>query len=434
MSEPEEVEVELVENVVDSIVDETMALAPIGADNAASAAPITANLQNLISMGLVVPIATPEDIRAAFSIQQKLIANILDEHDYLYVVPYTADGNKQRRYITTDRKSAIQFAKGYELPLSAVRAAPKKSGIQKLAAALGISARRVMNGGLPTEPASDYAWVEYEARHDKTGRTASGVGFCNMKERNGTAHEVIATADTRGYNRSVLRLAGFGDTSADDIVGTTTPQNVQLTSDPSELKDAPPRLPITENRVLYAARIWAEEICRRPAGERFQDFNSQVEDRWKLFRARARRGDLAAAKHLGKMGISWEGEAQDTAAHQTFQVEKSPVDWEAIMPQLQQQSGGGAAPATTAAPVADAPMAQPGAASVTDVKQAAAPGLIVSKAQAQKLSERLLGKFGGDKEKCRGWLKDKFNVGSSRDVPTAIYENVMAAIDAIPSS
>ena len=433
MSEPEEVEVELVENVVDPIVDETMALAPIGADNAAAGAPITTSLQNLISMGLVVPIATPEDIRAAFSIQQKLIANILDEHDYLYVVPYTADGNKPRRYITTDRSSAIQFAKGYELPVSAIRAAPKKSGIQKLAAALGISARRVMSGGLPNEPASDYAWVEYEARHDKTGRTASGMGFCNAKERSGTAHEVIATADTRGYNRSVLRLAGFGDTSADDIVGTAPPQNLQITSDSSELKDAPPRPALSENRVMTAARIWAEEICRRPAGERFQEFNGQVEDRWRLFRARARRGDFAAAKHLGKMGISWEGEAQDTAAHQVFQVEKSPVAWEAIMPGVQAQNAPAPAATTSAAP-ADAPMAQPGTASVSDVKQAAVPaqGLVISKAQAQKLSEKLLAKLGDDKDKCRGWLKEKFNVGSSKDVPTSVYENVMAAIDAIP--
>ena len=59
---------------------------------------------------------------------------------------------------------------------------------------------------------------------------------CDSSERNGkiSKHHIITTADTRGYNRAVMRLSGFGEASADEIIAGA-----------SEGQELPDRVPVT---------------------------------------------------------------------------------------------------------------------------------------------------------------------------------------------
>src|SRR5262249_11884265 len=103
------------------------------------------------------------------------------------------------------------------------RGHPKKSGVVKLAGALGIIAKRTSQQGLPQDPRADYASVVYEATYaQRPEHTAEGIGMCDGSERSRmTKHEIASTADTRAYNRAVLRLAGFSDVSAEEVIAAS---------------------------------------------------------------------------------------------------------------------------------------------------------------------------------------------------------------------
>lgn len=405
----------------------------------------------LEGLGVILPIATPSQLRQVFAEKQKLYAAILDESDYIYSVSYTENG-RQRQQIYARKADAVKAASAYGTD---VRASPKKSGIVKLAAALGIQSQRTAVRGLPDDPNARYSYVVYEATHARTGRKEEGVGWCDMSERGGriSVHDVIATADTRAYNRAVLRLAGFGDVSADEILGTNADGDTAApNSQPSVVDVSPMRKPAAlpppnDDTVLTSSRAWAEAIADRPVEAPFAPQAAQTTKAARELRARARRGDERAAQELGVRGLQWEGPAQDDPASETFAVQAPPVTpadvSRARLPastgapgwNLSGEGADDAKPQNGAAK-ADKPAAE---AKPADAKpaatapQAAAPGggqaalppspqaEPITQVQAKNLSEKLL-KVLGTRERALEFLREQAGCARSVEVRSNQYE------------
>lgn len=199
------------------------------------------------SAGLIVPPVSPEQVRGLFQMRQSYYTALLDPaHDFLYSVSYTEQG-KPREYMTTNLKSAQLFADTYK---ATYKARPRKSGVEKLAESLGIQGEIVESRGLPAEKNEDYALVRYKATHLKTGRVAYGVGWCDTKERpNMTKHALIATADSRSFSRAVLRLIGYGEVGAEEILAGIT-DDVDVVID-----TAPPAATFGQTAPVAAAAV-----------------------------------------------------------------------------------------------------------------------------------------------------------------------------------
>jgi hypothetical protein len=393
-----------------------------------------ARLADLADLGYIVPIASPTRLRAALAERQRLYAACLDESDYIYTVAFVENG-KPRQNIYTRRKDAEKAAAAYGVE---VRASPKKSGIVKLALALGIEARRKLSKGLPDDPSAKFAYCIYEATHKRTGRSEEGVGWCDMSERGGriSAHDVISTADTRAYNRAVLRLSGFGDVSADEIVGGSGSEESPSTVIEITQPKKPAALPAsTADEVLTAQRWWAEEAAKRSDGlapEAQQ--NTRVA---RELRAKARRGQETAARQLGTMGYAWQGPAQDSAAHETFEVEAptvNVVDIERVKAAAAEASRVGwdltgtgsvmeenrtdAKPVTRAQAAAEVP-----APSQLGSRSRDGSSEPIANVHAKELSELLLKKC-GTKDAAQAWLREHAGVERSALVRQNQFDNL----------
>jgi len=418
--------------------------------------PTAEEVRGLGDFGFIMPIATPALLRRAFAERQALLSAILDEHDFIYVVPYIdPTNNKQRQFIASRRVDAEKALEQYK---TEIRATPKKSGIVKLASALNIQSRRVQASGLPTEPGATFSWVLYEATHQRTGRTEQGIGWCDKSERGGriTTHEVIATADTRAYNRAVLRLSGYGDVSAEEILaggggtlGTIIDATGTAVSDVNPSRAAEARPPNNEEVIVAAARTWADAVLSR-TGDRFLPLAQQTTKAYRELRARARRGDLQSAKQLGAVGLHWEGVAQDALEYDTFQVEAPPVSLDDVL-RVREAAAAQAAAAAPVAPAAPAPtqVSTPAAApstptaTATPVANPAAamkPAQVapaaedcITTAQAKLLSGKLLAAV-GTKEAAIGWLTQNAGVATSRHVRLAQFDALMSAVSKLPEA
>lgn len=392
------------------------------------------SLTDLADLGFITPIATPARLRAAFAEKQRLYAAILDESDYIYTVSYTENG-KTRQNIYTRREDAEKAAKAYGVD---IRASPKKSGIVKLASALGIQARRRMVRGLPDDPAATYSYVVYEATHQRTGRSEEGIGWCDKTERGGriSSHDVIATADTRAYNRAILRLAGFGDVSADEIVGTTSEEAPQ-----AYVEQAAPKKPLalpasTSDETITAQRWWAEEAAKREAA--FLPDAQQTSKVGRELRARARRGNETAARQMGSLGYKWQGTAQDSLSHETFEVE-APTITVADFARIKAAVGDPTRPGWDLSGTGNAHEEdrKPDEKPITRAQAAAevpAPGVAktnyqgrdgsvetITNIQAKNLSELLLAKL-GTRDAAQAWLKKHADVERSSLVRQNQYD------------
>jgi hypothetical protein len=400
----------------------------------------TASLSDLSDLGFITPIATPTRLRAAFAEKQRLYAAILDESDYIYTVAFTENG-RTKQNIYTRRVDAEKAANAYGVD---IRASPKKSGIVKLASALGIEARRKMTRGLPDDPAASYSYVVYEAMHKRTGRSEEGIGWCDKTERGGriSSHDVIATADTRAYNRAILRLAGFGDVSADEIVPGASNDD-----GPANLPEAMPKPPLalpasTSDEVVTAQRWWAEESAKREAG--FLPDAQQSSRAGRELRARAARGNETAARQMGTMGYTWQGIAQDSIGHQSFDVE-APTITVSDFARIKAAVGDPAKPGWDASGTgsvieenrkldAEKPVTREQAAAgvpAASVPSRAAArdgsGETVTSIQAKNLSELLLAKL-GTKDAAQAWLRKHADVERSSLVRQNQYDNLKALL------
>lgn len=396
----------------------------------------TGVLQDLGDLGFIMPIATPARLREAFASKQRMFAAILDESDYIYTVSYMENG-KTRQNIYTVREHAEKAATAYGV---GVRASPKKSGIVKLASALGIEARRRITRGLPDDPTATYSYVAYEAIHRRTGRSEEGIGWCDKTERNGriSLHDIIATADTRAYNRAILRIAGFGDVSADEIVGTISEDGPFVDAAAEIIAPKKPRaLPVsTSVEVITAERCWAEESAKRkePALPEAQQSSRVARE----LRAQARRGDETAARQMGVMGYVWAGVAQDSISHETFDVDPPTItdaDYQRLKSASAESrvgwdlSGTGNAheenrkpqekPVTREQAAAEVPA--PGMAKTVSGQSRDGSVELITNIQAKHLSELLLANL-GTREKAQAWLKTHADVERSALVRQNQYE------------
>lgn len=391
----------------------------------------------LADLGFIMPIATPTMLRAAFAEKQRLYAAILDETDYIYSVSYVENG-RARQAIYSRRVDAEKAAKTY---LTEYRASPKKSGIVKLAAALGIEAKRVLSRGLPEDPNATFSYVTYQATHKRTGRTEEGIGWCDSKERP-KLHDIIATADTRAYNRAVLRLAGFGDVSADEIIaGASTDEQSQAVVHVDVQPKKPAELPsMTSAEVIASVRAWANECSAVPVAPAAQQASQQARE----LRAKARRGNEAAARAMGKQGVSWAGPASDGVGFEPFSVEPVTVLPEDTKrepdpaPKAEAANGAGGAQKTgwnlsgvgsdrdDILPGQPVPMTRERASSGVPSNDPQAD--VITVAQAKKLSELLLARF-GNKDAAREWLNKNAGVDRSVNLRSNQYEAVMNKLE-----
>jgi hypothetical protein len=182
------------------------------------------------SAGLIVPPVSAEQVRSLYQLRANYYTALLDpEHDFLYSVSYVESG-KPREYMTTSLASAQMFAQTYK---ATYKARPRRAGVEKLAESLGIQGEVVEHRGLPGDKNEDFAWVRYKATHLRTGRVAYGVGWCDTKERASMSrHALIATADSRAFSRAVLRLIGYGEVGAEEILAGIS-EGVDVVVDPT---------------------------------------------------------------------------------------------------------------------------------------------------------------------------------------------------------
>ncbi|MBX5489577.1 MAG: hypothetical protein IRZ14_00370 [Chloroflexi bacterium] len=142
--------------------------------------------------GVLRPVASPEEVLAAWAQFQELKRSLLTLDDY-------------------------QEIQG--------RARIKKSGWRKIAAAFGISdqllreERRECEGPGPNQ--RYFVWEVTVRAIAPNGRYADAVGSCASSERRFAHpdHDVRAVAHTRAKNRAVADLVGGGEVSAEELEG-----------------------------------------------------------------------------------------------------------------------------------------------------------------------------------------------------------------------
>lgn len=407
-------------------------------------------------MGFIVPAIAPEKLRYLFAQRQRLYAAILDENDYIYTIAYPDPQGRMRTYIAGKRADAEKFASLNNLDLGDIQAKPKKSGVVKLARALQIEAQPTFRRGLPDDSSSTYSYVVYEAVHAGTGTKEVGVGWCDRSERGGriSTHEVIATADTRAYNRAILRCSGFGEVSADEIISNPVdgemPRNVPEPNK-NQQRRLDPLPPINDPAVMTASRAWAEAITQRESRgtERFVPAAQQASQAARMLRARSRRGDAGAATNLGSNGYTWSGPAQDEKNRPGFDVEEAPVKPEAVQAVKQAAQGApkeapkAAAPASSSTGVTtkepgwnlsgDGSAADDAPKPTTPTPNGGVPlpdttTDVITVMQAKTISQLLKANCNDNVDACKAWLAKHARVNSSKEIRSNQYEPLIAAL------
>jgi hypothetical protein len=196
--------------------------------------------QQIEDAGLMMPLADPAALRAAFQERQRVLTSILDpDRDFLYSVKYKdRDGNDRSVFTNTLAEAKAQVT---HLGAGArYDAHPKKSGCLKLAHALGIESRMVETTGLPKDPRANYSSCRYIATHKRTGRQEEGQGYCDGSERSKMkAHAIISMADTRAYCHAVLRCAGYDNVGAEEMELLSLGEEVTIQNNMPVERDRP---------------------------------------------------------------------------------------------------------------------------------------------------------------------------------------------------
>lgn len=169
--------------------------------------------QEIEASGLMMPRVAPAVLREAFAYRQKVLTSVLDPNrDFIYSIRYFADGKQKQMTAGTldEAKKHASFLNG------TWSAHPKKSGVLKIAHALGIQCRLVERTGLPLDQRANFSFCTYQAVHSRTGHTAEGQGYCDKTERD-KVHALVSMADTRAYCHAVLRCAGYDQVGAESL-------------------------------------------------------------------------------------------------------------------------------------------------------------------------------------------------------------------------
>lgn len=198
--------------------------------------------QQIEDAGLLMPLVDPAALRAAFAERQRVLTSILDPNrDFVYSVRYFDRENKQRTYSCGTLDEAKKQAKHLTGEERNYSAHPKKSGVLKLAHALGIESRMVSVEGLPKDPRATWSSCRYLATHKRTNRQEEGQGYCDKTEKGGGMHNhaIISMADTRAYCKAVLRCAGYDNVGADEIDLDDSVLDVRIETDMPERRERP---------------------------------------------------------------------------------------------------------------------------------------------------------------------------------------------------
>jgi len=99
----------------------------------------------------------------------------------------------------------------------------------------------------------NWGWIVTYCAKAKNGRYALGDGACTISEKEGkmkTVHNVRAHAHTRGFNRAVSNLVGFGEVSAEEMVhehASTPPASgpTHVVEEPPHVAESPEGGPMT---------------------------------------------------------------------------------------------------------------------------------------------------------------------------------------------
>lgn len=434
-------------------------------------------LEEMSALGLATPVAHPTKIRRAFDMMNKMFTAVLSPSDFMYSISFS-EGNKQKQLAYASLEHAQKAAEAYgNVP---IKASPKKSGINRLAVATGVEAQRVKTTGLPEEPGARYSCVTYELVHKATGRKAEGIGWADLDEKGGhmSRHDAIATADTRAYNRGVLRLLGFGDVSAEEILsvgmleggengmvipdensgqrsrGQERPQQERRREQgggqqgggqqqgqqppkqepPSMLKQLPPP---TSPEVLTASMAWASALAARPIEQRSAPPAQQSNHDARTLRAAARGGDAQAAQQLGAKGLDWSGPALMNG--KAFFVETAPDAARAALragaPAATTQSTEPKPTTTETPPQNDEPKSEepkaesppPSGDMTSSAMTSPPPGDTIPSAMAKNLTTKLLEKF-GTIQRCKNWIKETYGVESSMHLSPTQYADALERI------
>lgn len=94
------------------------------------------------------------------------------------------------------------------------------------------------------------------------GQYRDGDGHCASDERKFShlQHDVHATASTRAKNRAILEIAGFGEVSAEEIVGEDGNDHQRSTPEAKTIKN--PSDPISEKQVDLVTKLYDGLIKR----------------------------------------------------------------------------------------------------------------------------------------------------------------------------
>jgi len=101
---------------------------------------------------------------------------------------------------------------------------PKKSFVRKIQRFFNLSCELLKDEPLKDENGKIIAWIATaRAIHTPTGAYQDADGSCSFDEKaekQRTIHNIRAHAITRAKNRAILDLVGFGEVSAEEVVGT----------------------------------------------------------------------------------------------------------------------------------------------------------------------------------------------------------------------
>lgn len=279
--------------------------------------------------GIIVPLLDASTIAAAAKRKQEVITALLDpDHDILYTIKYQTADKKWREARTETKAEAERLAKEFK---SRYEAQPKKTGVAKIAEAFGVDTEPV-DEGWHQHPKSGqyYYYVKCRALHARSGRTRTAVGACDAGEKfDATAHTIISTAHTRAKIRAVLDLVGYGRVGAEEIeAGLSDLDEVRFSQDAREIH-FPDAIPVSgepiataatkprkvpaphreEEEIIIANGAWAAAYAK--SKDRPTDPSGKDALPIRALRAKARRGNVDAAKALGEGGYDWQGPAQD---------------------------------------------------------------------------------------------------------------------------
>lgn len=225
--------------------------------------------RELVPVAPVQPLVSPEQAAQHWKLFLDLKKKLLDEHDYQMIA--------DKRVIC-------------------------KSGFRKFSLVFNLTDRILESEKVEREDGSFY-WrivVEVEAPN---GRTCSGVGICDSRERSfaHVEHDVYATCHTRAKNRGVSDMVAGGVVSAEEM--TAAPRTTTKAKSTSKKKATPKNTPEAKAALkeVTLKKGWSWDKVFKKFGPEIQTRQEQLGELWSFESAAvvfAREKDLVKEQEL----------------------------------------------------------------------------------------------------------------------------------------